>query len=168
VWLTVVWVLFWGDLSVANVLSGAALASLIVAVFPLPPIVFPGRLRPLGLARLVGRFAADLIRASLQVSRQAVRFGTQPRNAVIEVDLFSRSDLYLTITAELLSLVPGSLVVEARRSTGTLYLHVLGIEDAAEVERFRAAALAQEERVMRALASRAELEAYDLARGGRR
>ena len=44
---------------------------------------------------------------------------------MIEVDLRTHSDFVLTVVAEMVSLVPGSLVVEARRSTHTLFLHVL-------------------------------------------
>jgi multicomponent Na+:H+ antiporter subunit E len=164
--LTVVWMMLWGDLSIANAVSGLLISTVIILVFPLPPIVFTGRIHPIGLAVLVGRFAADLVTASFQVAGQALRLGTQPRNAVVGVQLYSRSDLYLTITAELLSLVPGSLVVEANRATSTLYLHILGVRDEADVELARAAILAQEYRVMRALASPSELEAFHLARSG--
>ncbi|SDU70206.1 Na+/H+ antiporter subunit E [Jiangella alkaliphila] len=158
--LTVVWVLLWGGVNVANVLSGLVVAVIVTLVFPLPPIVFSGRLRARGLAVLLGWFVVELFVASVQVAGQALRIGRPPLNAVIEVDLRSRSDLYLTLTAELLSLVPGSLVVEARRSTSTLFLHVLGVRDEADVEEARRRALRQEERVMRALASDEELAAY--------
>ena len=35
-WLTVVWTLLWGDLSVFNVLSGLVVAIVVCQVFPLP------------------------------------------------------------------------------------------------------------------------------------
>lgn len=158
--LTIVWVLLWGGLTVANVVSGLVVAVVVTLVFPLPPIVFAGRVRPRGLAVLVGWFVVELVVASVQVAGQALRIGRPPMNAVIEVDLRSHSDLYLTLTAELLSLVPGSLVVEVRRSTSTLFLHVLGVRSAADVEQARQRALLQEERVVRALASDEELAAY--------
>ncbi|SDS92368.1 Na+/H+ antiporter subunit E [Jiangella sp. DSM 45060] len=158
--LTIVWVLLWGGLTVTNVLSGLVVAVVVTLVFPLPPIVFGGKLRPRGLAVLIGWFVVELFVASVEVAVQALRPGKQPPNAVIEADLRSHSDLYLTLTAELLSLVPGSLVVEARRSTSTLFLHVLGVRDAEDVEKARRRALRQEERVMLALASDEELAAY--------
>lgn len=165
--LTVVWVLLWGGLNVANVLSGLVVAVFVTLVFPLPPIVIGGQLRPIGLLRLAGWFVVELVVASVQVAGQALRVGQRPLNAVIQVDLRSRSDLYLTITAELLSLVPGSLVVEVRRSTSTLFLHVLDVGDEADVEEARRRALRQEERVMRALASDEELAAYRSREGSR-
>jgi len=58
--------------------------------------------------------------------------------------------------------VPGSIVVEAHRLTGTLYLHVLDVATAGGVEAARRSVLDQEERVLRAFASDAELEAAGL------
>jgi multicomponent Na+:H+ antiporter subunit E len=48
----------------------------------------------------------------------------------------------------MVSLVPGSLVVEARRSTHTLFLHVLDVGDMAGVESMRSQVLALERRVV--------------------
>jgi len=161
VWLTVVWVLLWGDLSVGNVLAGLAIAWVVSVVMPLPPIAAEGRVRPPALARLVGRFAADVVVASVQVGVQAFR-RDPPLSAVIRVRLRSSSDLYLTLTAELCSLVPGSVVVEAHRLTRTLYLHVLDVTGPGGIEAARRRVLEQEERVLRALASDAELAAAGL------
>ncbi|QHT57774.1 Na+/H+ antiporter subunit E [Cellulomonas sp. H30R-01] len=159
VWLTVVWVLLWGDLSVGNVIAGAALALLVTTGLRMAPIQFQGRVRPRGLAVLVGRFVLDVVRASAEVSAIALRPRYTPRGAVIGVQLRSHSDLYLTLTAELCSLVPGSLVVEAHRLTGMLYLHVLDVHASGGIEAARRTVLEQEERVLRAFASDEELRA---------
>ncbi|HEY8719139.1 Na+/H+ antiporter subunit E [Pengzhenrongella sp.] len=163
-WLTVVWVLLWGDLSVANVLAGLVIAVAVTVLLPLPPIASGGRLRPLGLVRLIAYFARDLVVASVQVGAAAFR-RRAPVSAVIGVRLRSSSDLYLTLTAELCSLVPGSIVVEAHRLTSTLYLHVLDVDTAGGVEAARTSVLDQEERVLRAIASNAQLEAAGLGPG---
>lgn len=162
VWLTVVWVLLWGDLSVANVLAGAAIALGVTLGLRMSPVDFHGRVRPWGVVRLFVRFALDLVRASFEVAVLALRPHRMPHGAVIGVQLRSHSDLYLTMTAELCSLVPGSLVVEAHRLTGRLYLHVLDVETAGGVEAARQAVLDQEERVLRAFASDVELRAAGL------
>jgi multicomponent Na+:H+ antiporter subunit E len=162
VWLTVVWVFLWGDLSIGNVLAGLLLALAVTAGLRMAPIDFHGRVRPLGLLRLVTRFAADLVRASFEVSLIALRPRYVPRGAVIGVQLRSHSDLYLTLTAELASLVPGSLVVEAHRLTGMLYLHVLDVRQSGGIEAARRSVLEQEERVLRAFASDEELAAAGL------
>lgn len=163
VWLTVVWVLLWGDLSVGNVLAGLGLALLVTTGLRMTPIQFGGRVRPGALVVLVGRFVLDLLRASAEVSAIALRPRYQPHGAVIGVQLRSHSDLYLTLTAELCSLVPGSLVVEAHRLTGMLYLHVLDVRTSGGIEGARQAVLDQEERVLRAFASDEELRAAGVA-----
>ncbi|GEA84643.1 Na+/H+ antiporter subunit E [Cellulomonas gelida] len=162
VWLTVVWVFLWGDLTFANVLAGVVLALLVTLGLRMTPVDFHGRVRPWGVVRLFGRFAWDLVRASFEVAFIALRPRYTPRGAVIGVQLRSHSDLYLTMVAELCSLVPGSLVVEAHRLTGRLYLHVLDVEAAGGIEAARQAVLDQEERVLRAFGSDAELRAAGL------
>jgi multicomponent Na+:H+ antiporter subunit E len=147
-WLTVVWVALWGDLSIANVLSGLAVAVVVCLVFPLPPLQMGLHVRPIWLGWLALRFLGDVVAASAQVAWVTLRFHRPPRNAVIEVDLRTDSDFVLTVVAEMVSLVPGSLVVEARRSTHTLFLHVLDAGDMAGVESMRTQVLALERRVV--------------------
>ncbi len=165
VWLTIVWVLLWGEVSVGNVLAGLLIGLAVSLAMPLPPVAAGGRLRPVACAHLIGRFAVDVVVASFQVGILAFR-RRPPMSAVIGVRLRSSSDLYLTLTAELCSLVPGSIVAEAHRLTGTLYLHVLDVDDAEGIEKARRRVLDQEERVLRALASDAQLAAAGLGRPG--
>lgn len=154
------WVLLWDRVTWGNIVNGVLVGLVVTYAFPLPSIEFEGRLRPHRLAWLIVRFVADLFVASWQVMLLA--FGTkQPRNAVIEVQLRSRSDFYLTITAELVALVPGSVVVDARRSTSVLYLHLLDVHDPAAIEAQRVHVLAIERRVVRTFGSRAEIESLE-------
>ena len=156
--LTAVWVLLWGDLSVANVLGGAVVGVLVTTLLPLPPVDFHGKIRPLALLYLFVRFVYDLAVASVHVAILALDFRRVPRGAVVGVQLRNHSDLYLTITSELSTLTPGSLVIEAHRLTGMVYLHVLDIDAYGGSEKVREDTLALEERVLRAFASDAELE----------
>lgn len=163
-WLTALWVLLWGDLSWANVLGGLALALLVTALLPMPRVDFHGRLHPWSMLYLLYRFVVDLVVASAQVAWLAIDPRRTPRSAVIRVQLRSHSDLYLTLTAELVSLVPGSIVVEAHRVTGTLYVHTLDLDMSGGLEAARNHVLASEALVLRALASDAELEEIGLPR----
>ncbi|MEU4779567.1 Na+/H+ antiporter subunit E [Micromonospora sp. NPDC023633] len=155
--LTGVWVLLWGTLSWANLISGLVLSFVLLAVFPLPPVTFAGRIRPVPLARFWVRFLRDLVVASAQIAWLAVRFGHPPLSAIIAVPLRVNTDLNLTLTAEALSLVPGSLIIEADRTTGTLYVHVIGVRSRDEVERFRQGVLDLEARIVAAIGSPDEL-----------
>lgn len=151
VWLTLVWMALWGDISVANALSGLALAVVVSLVFPLPPVRMRLHVHPVWLAWLVVHFLYDVVVASGEVAWKTLFQRREVRNAVIEVDLRSESDFVLTLVAEMATLVPGSVVVEVRRSSHTLYLHVLDAEDLDGVERSRRRTLAIEDRVLKAL-----------------
>ncbi len=153
-WLTAVWVALWGELSLLVVVGGALVATIVCLVFPLPRLPVGIRIHPLHLAWLVVHFLGDVVVASAQVSWTTLQLRRIPRNAVIEVDLRTDSDLILTVVAEMVSLVPGSLVVEARRSTHTLFLHVLDVRDDAGVAKMRRQVDALEGRVERALAAK--------------
>jgi multicomponent Na+:H+ antiporter subunit E len=72
---------------------------------------------------------------------------------VVRVDLRTHSDLYLTLTSELVTLVPGSLVMEARRQESVLYLHVMDVRTEADVASARRMVLQAEERVVRSFGS---------------
>ena len=150
-WLTVVWVALWGDVSFANVLGGLAVALLVTVVFPLPPVRMKLRIRPHLLLWLGVRFFSDVVVASLQVAWLTLTLRRDPRNALIAVQLRTDSELVLTLVGEMTSLVPGSVVVEARRTTRTLYLHVLDARDEEGIERMRRRTLALERRVVMAL-----------------
>ncbi|ROT32836.1 Na+/H+ antiporter subunit E [Micromonospora sp. HM5-17] len=156
-WLVTVWSLWWGEFSWGNVVGGVLVATVVLVVFPLPPVTFEGRLRPLALAHLVVRFVIELVVASVQVGWAAVRPRYRLRNAIVGVRLRIPTDLNLTLTAEVLSLVPGTLIIETERKTGTLYLHVLNVRDATDVAAARTSTHALEARLVRAIGSPAEL-----------
>ena len=157
IWLSLVWLALWGSLTPLLVLAAPLVAVAVCWVFPLPRLRSTTRVHLGGLLVLLGHFAVDVVRASAQVSwvvlRQSRRSARPLRNAVVEVDLTSDSDFVLTGVAILLSLVPGSVLVEARRSTHTVFLHVIDVDDDAGVERFRGQVLAQEQRILRSFTS---------------
>lgn len=157
-WLTTVWVLLWGDLTLANVVLGLLVALFVTTVAPLPRTSFVGRLRPWGLVRLLVRLAADVVVASWQVAG-IVLSGRRPRGAVVRVRLRSHSDVYLTVVAAVTALVPGSVVVEAHRFTSTLYVHLFDVRMQGGLWQAHRQVLEHEELVLRALASDAELRA---------
>lgn len=157
VFLTLVWNLLWGAFTWANLITGILVAVAVLVFFPLPPVVFVGRLRPIGLIRFALRFIADLVVASVQVAMLAFRFGRHPTSAIVAVPLRIHSDLNMTLVGEAVSLVPGSLIVEADRRTATLYIHMLGVEDHEQLERLRKDVWLLEDRIARALGSDEEL-----------
>ncbi len=165
VWLVLVWMLLWGTWSWANLISGTVLALVVTVLLPLPPVIGGTRLHPAGLLVFLGHFIVDLVLSAAQVAWQTLRPGGVRYSAIIRVQMRTDSDLLLTIVAESLTLVPGSLVIDMDRKQRTLSLHILHVRDLADVERRRAAVLAEEERVVRAFGSPDEIAALQHAPG---
>lgn len=162
--LTLVWLVLVGEVSVVTVVGGALIGLLVTQVFPMPPIHYAGRLRPLGLVRLLGHQLADLAVSSVRLALVAFR-GPMPRPGVLRVQLCSDSDLYQVATAELASVVPGTLIIDARARQRLLYVHVFDLPEPERGDEVVASTLALEERVLRAFGSKAEIEALAERRG---
>lgn len=151
--LTLVWVMLWGHFSWANVLGGLALGFVILLVFPLPRLITAVHIRPLPLVVLLARFQLDLFVATAQVATAAVLHGPHTRGCILSVQLRARDPLLQTITAEMVALVPGTVVIDLTSADGTLLVHALGVEDEQGAEAVGEAIRAQEERVLQALAT---------------
>jgi len=156
--LVVLWMLLWGSLSPLTIVTGILLAIVVMRVFYLPAVELSGRFNVLWFAVFMARFLAALILASFQVAFQAFAPKGVRSNAVIGVQLATRSDFIMTITSIALSLIPGSIVVEADRARGILYLHTLGVDTEEEVEDARRKAIDTEARLVRVFGSHEDLE----------
>jgi multicomponent Na+:H+ antiporter subunit E len=156
--LVLLWILLWGAFTWLNLVTGIVLGILVMRVFYLPPVELSGRFNLGWFLVFLGRFIVDLVVASVQVATLAVGRRSVRRNSIIAVQLLTRSDFIMTITAIALSLIPGSFIVEVDRDRGILYLHVIDTAGQDDVDRERTKVLAIEARVVRALGSRADLE----------
>jgi len=156
--LVVLWMLLWGQFTPLSFVTGLVLAVLVTRAFYLPPIEFSGRLNVWYFALFAGHFFWRLVVGSFQVALQA--FSPQPirGNGVIAAQMVTRSDLIMTLTAIAVSLIPGSLVLEADRERSILYLHVLGAGPGDSVATARAEVARVERSLVRALGSREDLE----------
>lgn len=155
-WLTLVWVMLWRDFTLANAVFGFVVALVVCLLFPLPPLRMHLRIRPIPLIWLVVRFIWDVIVSSVLVAKATLGPTKNLKNAVVEVNLKTPSDFVLTVVAEMICLIPGSLAIEARRSTHTLFFHAFDVRDEAGVEIFRERVLAQERRVVRAFGTQVD------------
>ncbi|MFF5899900.1 Na+/H+ antiporter subunit E [Streptomyces argenteolus] len=155
-WLTLIWVLLWSTLTWANVVTGVAVAVAVCLAFPLPQVDLGLRLHFWGILRLAGYLLYDMYTSGVRVTRQI--FSDHPhRPAVIGVPLRCRSDLMLAATAVTVSNVPGGSVVEVRRATATLFLHVLDADEPAQLEAARNSVWKLEELTVRAFGTPDEI-----------
>jgi multicomponent Na+:H+ antiporter subunit E len=154
--LVLIWMALWGSASVIVILLGLVTSALILLVFPLPTMMFRFGLHPWRSLVLVATFLWDVVVASIQVGWLAIR-PRLPQPQVTTVQLASDSDLLEALTALAVSLVPGSLIVDADSDTRTLTIHVLDAENRS-MSQFADQVLAQERRIRLALGDGEEIK----------
>jgi multicomponent Na+:H+ antiporter subunit E len=134
--LVTVWVLAWGSVTWANVLSGTAVAVAVLGL--IPEVGHPaGRavVRPLPTLRLLARIARDVAASNLHLIREVVTPRSGVATGVVRVPLAGCSDEVVTIVASLVALTPGTMPVDVARNPTVLYVHVLHLDDAEAVRR---------------------------------
>ncbi len=135
-WLVLAWLLLWGSVSVANVLSGLLVALAITLLLPLPAVPVQGRVHPLSVCRLALTVAWWLIKSSTEVAWLTLRPSRPPLSAVLRASLALKSDLVLALGVNILNLTPGTLVLEIDQARREVYVHVLNVDSQRGVDRF--------------------------------
>jgi multicomponent Na+:H+ antiporter subunit E len=134
--LVVIWVLAWGALTWANLLSGIAVAGAIVLLVPDVrrashlPIV-----RPLPALRLIGSMLRDVVVSNFVLAGQVLARRPEVRTAVVRVPLAGCSDEVVTIIANLVAMTPGTMPIEVQQDPTVMYVHALNIDDPDDVRR---------------------------------
>ena len=126
--LTLGWCGLWGGVSVANVVGGAVIASAIIAL----GVGLPGnggvRLRP--LAELIGLVLVDLIRSTIGVAKEVLTRRQLADEAIIAVPAPVGGEHHRLLLIVLITVTPGTAVVDVATDPDVLYLHLLYRRDA--------------------------------------
>ncbi|UJP09489.1 Na+/H+ antiporter subunit E [Microbacterium sp. KUDC0406] len=158
-WLVLLWMLLWHQFTPLAFVTGVVIAVFVTRVFRLPTVELSGRINVWYAFLFVVQFLWAVFLGALSVTIQVFDLRRQPGAAIIAVPLRYADDLIMTHVSVTSSLIPGSLVIEADRDRGILYLHVIGVHTKADVERFRAEVLRWERRIVRALGTPAQYRA---------
>lgn len=128
--LVVLWLLAWGELSLANVLSGVAVAAAVLVAFP-PARRAPGhvRVRPAGTIRLLAYVMGQLVSSNILMTRQILRRHPDARPGVVAHRLRQPSDEAVTVMTSIIALSPGTMTVDVDPTT--IYVHFFRLHDAA-------------------------------------
>lgn len=128
--LALLWAGITGDFSGFNLLFGAAIGGLAVAVLRAsfaPPRALRKLRRILSLAGLfLYELLASAVRVALVVVRPDIRAAVRP--AIVAVPLTVRSDAEITLLANLITLTPGTLSIDLSEDRSVLYVHVLALD----------------------------------------
>lgn len=159
--LIAVWVALWGQLSLANVVSGVLVVIAVDLLFPGgPDVVAPedeGGFRVVAALKFLVLFAWALLVATWQVAVAVVRPRLRIAEGIVAVPLISRSPIIATFVANAITLTPGTLTVDVSppQPDGSLVLYVHAL-DAADVDAVRADGRRFEELAVAAFGSKVD------------
>lgn len=131
-WLVIAWLALWGEVSVANLVSGLAVGAALLVVFPNPSLSV-GPVRPVWMVVFHAYFLIKLCQATAIVAWEVVAPRSRIREGIIGVAVTTDSDAVITIVANAISLTPGTLTVEVGEDPSTLFVHVLHLHDVEEI-----------------------------------
>lgn len=149
--LLVLWIALWGDVSVANLISGVAAVAVVTWMFA-ERSGTTYQVRPWNAVRLIAFVAYSLVTSSARVA-WAVLFPTPERTTTsVQTVKLQRGSVFVgAIVANAITLTPGTMTLELDPESLELQVHVLGEVDP---ETFRADVLDLERRVAEAVRER--------------
>ncbi len=151
------WMVLWGEFSWLSLTSGLVVAFFVSLVFYLPPAELSGRINPLWCLVFLGWFLYEVVVGSCHVAWLAFRPKPLRGNSIVAAPLVTRSDLVMTFTSIVITLIPGSVVIEIDQDDAVLYLHAIDVANQDDAEVLRRKVLAIERGIVRAIGSRADL-----------
>ena len=161
-WLIVLWVLLWADLSVATVVGGFVVAVFVLTFARVPRLLRRGdtqtpRVRPISLLYFMGFVFVELVKSNVILAWEIITPGTRIRNGVIAVPLRTSQPITMMVVANVITLTPGTMTIDVKGDPPVLYVNVLFLHD---VEQVRRDLLHLEELAVRAFGSREAREQY--------
>jgi multicomponent Na+:H+ antiporter subunit E len=151
-----IWILLWGELSLANVVAGLAIAVALLWTVPADDRRPETVVRPVALVRLGLYVLRQMVVSNTLLVRAVVSREAATNTGVLAVPMPDCSPQVITVTAALMTLTPGSMPVEADLDVPVLYVHVLDLRDLATV---RKGLLQLRDLTIRAIGSASAVEA---------
>lgn len=137
--MTFAWCALWGEVSVANILSGLAVSGGLVLYGVKNRTgmdgVTSGRVGFGALVRLGGFVAWDLLKSTVEVAKEVITPDDDSINeAIIAVELPPEAEHHLLLLVVAITVTPGTAVVDTDLENRKLYLHILHYDGRAEIE----------------------------------
>jgi multicomponent Na+:H+ antiporter subunit E len=130
--LVAIWLLAWGELSAANLLSGVVVAIALLSAFPARRTSQRhGRISMVGALRLGGYVIAQLILSNAVMAREILRRRPVTTPGVLEHRLQTPSEDVVTVMTSVIALSPGTMTVDVNLDSSAVYVHFLLLKDVA-------------------------------------
>lgn len=128
--LVALWLLAWGQITLANLVSGVFVAGALLVAFP------PGRrgdaavrVDLVGAARLGVYVITQLVISNVVMTGQILRRRPRAQPGILAHRLRRPSDEVITVMTTIISLSPGTMTVDVARDSSTVYVHFFDLRD---------------------------------------
>ena len=133
--LALVWGAMTGSFAAANLILGFVLGFVVLlassrVIAPSPYFSRLGR-----AARFVAFYVAELVRANLRVAHDVVTPQFRSRPGIVAIPLDAKTDMEITLLANLVTMTPGSLSLDLSDDRRVLYVHSMFMDDPDEFRR---------------------------------
>jgi len=127
--MALLWVALTGSVTPHNLVFGAVLAAVALAITRQPGDGAAYRPRPLKLLRLALLFLTELAKSSVAVAMTVLSPRMNVRPGIFAFPLTVDRDFEIMLLANLITLTPGTLSVDVSADRRTLYIHALDCAD---------------------------------------
>lgn len=148
-WLTVLWVMLWGRVTVANVVGGLGVAVGVVLFARLDPVALrPTHFRPLWALLYVVTLVWKLLVSNVRLAYEILTPGDGTYTGIIAIRIRGGSDAAVNLVANSITLTPGTMTIDVERhdvdpdspdaelqAGATLYVHGMYMRDVDAVRR---------------------------------
>jgi multicomponent Na+:H+ antiporter subunit E len=128
--LVVLWLLAWGQITLANVVSGVAVAGLLLVAFPPARRASGGvRFSIVGAGRLAAYVVVQLVNSNVVMAGQILGRRSQVPAGVLAYRLRRPSEEVVTVMTSVISLSPGTMTVDVDPDSTAIYVHFFLLRD---------------------------------------
>src|SRR5690606_982415 len=127
--LTFVWVALTGDLSFVNFWFGFALGFFILYLKEKNDGDIEYFVRVPKIIGFLLYFFYDMVKANLQVAYDLITPKVVMSPGIVKYPLSSRNDFATTMLSNIISLTPGTLILDVSTDNKVLYIHVMYLKD---------------------------------------
>jgi multicomponent Na+:H+ antiporter subunit E len=124
------WLLAWGEVSLANLVSGVAVATALLVAFPPGPRASGRRgFSPVGAGRLAVYVLVHLVKSNVVMAREIVRRRPDAHPGVLAHRLGQPSEEVVTVMTSVIALSPGTMTVDVDSESRMIYVHFFLLRD---------------------------------------
>jgi multicomponent Na+:H+ antiporter subunit E len=131
--LALAWMALTGQFNPSNFIAGFALGYLLLRLAHPQGKPLAYFQKAMLVLRFAGFYLWELVLANLRVARAVLAVRPKLVPAVIAIPLEARSDLAITLLANLITLTPGSLALDISTDRAVMYVHTMQAEDIDQV-----------------------------------